>query len=106
MGTWVSNQRANKKANKITSDRLKLLNEIDFNWDPLEEDWEKGFNELTQFKKETGNCRVSQYFKVDGFNLGTWVSTQRKLRKQNKLTIERINRLDSIAFIWDAKNSS
>ena len=33
LGKWVMNQRSAKKKKKLSKERVKLLNEIGFNWD-------------------------------------------------------------------------
>ena len=48
---------------------------------------------------------VSQKLIYDNFNLGTWVSTQRISRKNNKLDLEKIKKLDSLPrWVWRVKS--
>ena len=77
------------------------LNDLEFVWDPFTEDWEEGFSKLLQFKEVHGHCRVPNRFKLDGFNLGTWVGTQRSTK--DSLSHERRQRLDDLGFVWDAR---
>ena len=98
LGSWVGTQRA--KVDMLTSDRINRLNALGFIWDPLKEQWEKGFRELVGYKKESGNCLVPRTYKtISGFKLGHWVGTQRT--SIDKLTPDRIHRLDALDFIWD-----
>ena len=46
-----------------------------------------------------GHCRVPARHKEDGFNLGQWVSVQR--RGKDSLSQERLQRLDELGFVWD-----
>ena len=62
--------------------------------------WEFWFGLLEQFKETEGHCRVHQHFKLDGFQLGKWVGTQRA--NQDSMPPERKERLDDIGFVWDA----
>jgi superfamily II DNA or RNA helicase len=98
LGIWVSNQRA--KQYKLSSERRRRLDGIGFVWDPNTDRWEEGFSKLLQFKELEGHCRVPQRFKLDGFNLGRWVATQRSI--QNTLPPDRKNRLSDLGFVWDA----
>jgi hypothetical protein len=97
LGVWVGSQR--RKQDNLSTERLKRLDDIGFVWDPLTEAWEEGFNKLLQFKEAEGHCKVPQRFKLDGFNLGTWVSTQRTAK--DSLPPARMQRLDDIGFVWD-----
>ena len=97
LGAWVSNQRVAKDS--MSSERRQKLDDIGFVWDPFSEDWEEGFSKLLQFKEAEGHSRVHAGFKLDGFNLGQWVSRQRN--KQDSMSSERRQRLDDIGFVWD-----
>ena len=98
LGSWVAVQR--KAKDSMSPERRQRLDDIGFIWDPIAEFWEEGFSKLLQFKEAEGHCRVPQRFKLDGFNLGSWVTVQRKTK--DSMSPERKQRLDDIGFIWDA----
>lgn len=97
LGQWITTQRANK--DKLSSERLGRLNGVGFVWDPRVAFWEEGYANLCKFKATEGHLNVPAKFKLDGFKLGIWVSTQRtnkeKLQPQQKLKLEQIG------FVWD-----
>lgn len=97
LGNWCLVQQRNKKT--MSPDRIKRLDELGFIWSPLEERWMNGLISLIRFKKAEGHCNVHAKYKIDGFRLGTWVSTQRE--NHNNLSHERRKRLDDIGFVWD-----
>jgi superfamily II DNA or RNA helicase len=97
MGKWVSVQRHNKA--KLTPDQIRRLNEVKFSWDPFSEQWEEGFAALKKFRSREGHCLTKDKLRIDGFNLGVWVGTQRQNKDQ--LTSEQLSRLDSLGFCWD-----
>jgi glutathionylspermidine synthase len=99
LGTWVGTQRSKKDS--LSPERRQRLDDIGFVWDPYTEYWEEGFSKLLQFKEAEGHCRVSRGLKLDGYNLGNWVSTQRKTK--DSLSPERRQRLDEIGFVWHAR---
>ncbi len=72
-----------------------------FVWNSLEETWNKGFALLSAYKEANGDCLVPLRYKVDGFNLGSWVSVQRKTK--TSLTKERLDKLNSLGFVWATK---
>jgi hypothetical protein len=98
LGTWVGNQRATKDS--MSPERKQRLDDIGFIWDPFTEAWEEGFSKLVEFKETEGHCRVPNRLKLEGFNLGNWVASQRA--RADRMSAERRQRLDDIGFIWDA----
>ena len=99
LGGWVREQRPRK--NRLPRNQLKRLNSLYFSWDPLAEQWEQGFAALQKFYKREGHCLVPSAHEVRGLNLGSWVTVQRA--NKNRLTSTRLNRLNSLGFIWDAR---
>ena len=97
LGMWASRQR--KKRSLLTKDQVKRLDSLGFCWDPLADEWEEAFTELSKFRNREGHCKVAAKFSVGTLKLGVWVSMQRQNRKQ--LAKERIVKLDSIGFCWD-----
>ena len=97
LGAWVSNQRVAKDS--MSSERRQKLDDIGFVWDPFSEDWEEGFSKLLQFQEAEGHCMVPEGFKLDGFNLGVWLTRQRK--RKDSMSPERKQRLDDLGFNWD-----
>ncbi len=74
----------------------------------LEGSWDLYIKALKQYKERVGDCDVPERYVevVDGTNvkLGQWVGCMRITKKGNGsylLTIDRINQLDEIGFIWD-----
>ena len=99
MCQWVGVQR--KKRSKLTPDRLRRLSELDFDWDPVFNKWQSGFQALIAFKKREGHCRVPGKHIENGYKLGQWVSIKRYER--NDLSDERRKLLEEIGFLWIAK---
>jgi hypothetical protein len=99
LGRWVNKQRSRKDL--LSPIRVQRLNSIGFTWDLFEDQWEKSFNELTEFQRSNGHCRVPYKLVVRGTGLGTWVNLQRQ--KRGELSEDQINRLDSLGFSWDPR---
>ena len=97
LGSWCSIQRIRK--DRLTPDQLKRLNSLGFSWDPHAEKWEQNFAALQKYRKRKGHCRVAKECKVDGLKLGQWTQVQRSTK--DKLTPDRIKRLNSLGFSWD-----
>jgi hypothetical protein len=114
LGKWVVQQRVMYKriiqgkpgGSQLTDARIRLLNELDFVWDYLENDWFKRYEELVEYYKQHGHTMVSQTHK----ELRSWVINQRVIYKRNiqgkpggsRMTDERIRLLNELDFVWDA----
>ncbi|XDZ70298.1 Helicase associated domain protein [Alphaproteobacteria bacterium LSUCC0744] len=102
LGAWVIRQRMIRSG--LSSDRIKLLDDIGFVWDPLHEKWKFGLSKLQCYKKEHGDLLVPTAFKTkDDFKLGAWVSYLRT--RKNKLPPDRVKQLDEIGFVWHTMKS-
>jgi Helicase associated domain len=97
LGLWVARQRFGKS--KLSSERVRRLDELGFIWDPFEADWEAGVSHLKLYRDREGHCRVPQSHKENGFRLGQWVSGQRLSRET--MSKDRRQRLDELGFVWD-----
>jgi superfamily II DNA or RNA helicase len=100
LGLWCSHQRQAFKRGELSPERITRLEELEFLWVRFEGAWEKMFGALIDYKKRFGNCNVPQGWNEDQ-KLGRWVSTQRRLRKKDQLSPERMSRLSELGFVWD-----
>jgi len=103
LGSWVGFQRAFHSRDTLEADRQHRLEELPgWAWDPHADDWEEGFRRLQEYVKDHGDARVSQRYKVDGYNLGTWVNKQRSLKSRDTLEADRQRRLQDLpGWTWD-----
>ena len=98
LARWVLKQRS--KRGKISSDKIKRLDELGFVWDPFLQAWETRFQELVAYKEEHGNCLVSIGWEKNK-QLGKWIHQQRTLKKRGKLDADKNKLLDELGFIWE-----
>ena len=102
LGAWVNTQRG--QIESISGERKVKLDGIGFIWDGFTIIWEEGFEQLKEFTKQNGHCRVpSTYRSSSGYALGQWVVVQRSTQKT--LSVERELRLDALGFVWDARQT-
>jgi len=52
----------------MTRERMDLLDNLNFVWDPRDALWNQRFDELTRFKEKFGHCRVSPNFSTSSNN--------------------------------------
>jgi len=100
LGQWVGMQRQLKKAGSLHQESIDALDSIGFSWTPRSAPvpWDTRFEELKQYREINGSCRVLTT--AEGGKLGLWVANQRRGQKLNRLSQERIDRLNSIEFVW------
>ena len=80
------------------------MEKLGFVWDPLEHTWIQHFAALETYKAEFGHVNVPRGHKTkSGLNLGTWCGHQRNIYKNNKLTEDKIRRLEKLGFVWKIK---
>jgi hypothetical protein len=104
LGKWVQHQRSFANKGTLLPFRKRRLDNIGFNWDPHETDWEEGFRYLTMYKERDGDCLVPVDHKENGFRLGQWIRTQR--RNADTISTSRRERLDELGFVWDAPHEA
>ena len=73
---------------------------MNFEWNITSSDWERNFDKLLIYKKDFGDCLVSNKSKTHK-ELGIWVAYQRRAYFDGRLSLERTTRLEEIGFIWD-----
>ena len=67
-----------------------------------EEKWNKMYTRLQKYNKKHQSTNVPKKFDEDP-RLANWVSSQRQFYSKNSLAKDRINRLNSIGFVWSLK---
>lgn len=116
LGTWIYTQRKLYWENKLSRDKIKLLEEIGMIFDSksseykiakqeiITEMWLKMYKYAKIYYNEYGNLHVPQCFIIiDGdkvISLGNWISVQRQYFKENKLSEAKIKFLEDIKMIW------
>jgi superfamily II DNA or RNA helicase len=104
LADWVTHQRMHYKngdTKRLNNERIEALNKINFEWGP-DEQWLVRFRDLVKYKEEHGDCDVPYNYieTLKDFSLGPWVNTMRMLYKDDELTEQQTNLLESIGFKW------
>jgi superfamily II DNA or RNA helicase len=96
IGVWVNRQRSYYKKSNLSPLRIKELESLDFDWDPINTKWHKSFLELVSFKQKTGNLSVPY-----NHPLRSWINTQRKRFILKKIDKKHLDLLESIGFDFE-----
>lgn len=123
LAEWIRRQRRaglsqpeqntrTKRRNTLSIEQRQRLDSLAFIWDPKEAEWEAMFLALENFRKERNHCLVPSKFPKDTrhkpggpllIQLAQWVTTLRREYANDTLSAEKIQRLNALNFIWDAK---
>jgi len=101
---WVRRQRSNYKQGLLSKEQIDLLESLPgWTWAKHAESWEFYFSLLREFSEEYGHARVPQSPKLyKGEGLASWVGAQRQSFKNERVSKERIERLESVkGWVWD-----
>jgi len=115
LANWVGVQRRRYKHGKLSPERTKSLEALEFDWvveshinsyiggnsvDSIQQRWDFMFEKLQAYKSEYGDCLVSQGWKPDT-RLADWVTSQRTAMNRGQLSVECIGHLNNLGFDWD-----
>jgi len=104
---WAKNQRRLFRRGNLKPARKKLLESVDFPWKTESMTFEDRVRQLLKYKKQHGTLHVSQvaYDKESELHkLSRWVNEMRRLYNENRLPIQRIQKLNKIGFIWNMED--
>ncbi len=109
---WVDDQRKRKKHGLLSERRICILdNDPNWSWgkreiiQTKEAIWEECYNHLKLIHDSEGHAAPKRGVKTkNNYDLGIWISTQRRNRKIGKLPTIYIDRLNELKlFSWDPK---
>jgi hypothetical protein len=107
LGIWVLYQRQRFAENRLPSDRKELLDDLGFVWkidihdadaSTNQQEWDRQFEKLMQFKADHRNSDVPRTFTRWG--LGLWLQRQKYLERKGRLDDQRKQRLASVGVTW------
>ena len=104
LGVWCATQRYARKKDRMPLERVARLEQLGFVWDAVvakrDENWGEMLKALDAYKMAHGDCNVPARWKPN-LQLGVWCARVRIARKDEKLSVEEIRRLDELGFCWD-----
>ena len=93
LGIWCQRQRDKFKEGILSDERVKKLQDIGFSFNPLEEEWERKYNQYKKYIKMTGSNEIHRRTMFEGERLGVWIFIQKKVYKEGKMSDYRMNKL-------------
>lgn len=105
---WVFQQKGKAK---ITPERIQILENMGFEWDPQKVQWKSMYEKLHDFVRMHGHAKVPKGY-TENPELANWVRNQRlehrnwQQQKRSRMTQERFALLDKLGFVWSQSVSS
>ena len=101
IGIWVNRQKQNYRKNKLSEEKIKLLEEVGFVFDYIDDlQWNSNFELYKEFKQEFNRDPKNGEIYKD-IKIGNWIIRQRLYYNQNKLSQEKIKFLKEVGFVFD-----
>lgn len=105
LGQWVGVRRQKYLDGELTADQIKQLESIGMVWDAVSARWEKAYAEAAVYYAENGDLETpTKYVTPSGVALGSWLSSQRRLYQDGKLSTDKIARLEKIGMDWSDRH--
>jgi superfamily II DNA or RNA helicase len=108
LGAWVTKQRVDFGRGTLREDRRQRLEPLPgWTWHVKRELWEDGIAHLLEYIEQNGHSLVPvRYRSGDGYSLGVWVASQRRMYAQGIVAAERCERLEAIPeWVWAANDA-
>jgi superfamily II DNA or RNA helicase len=103
---WLSRQRKHKKNNKLSADRITILEAIP-GWSWAAHDYSDSVSEFRAMRELLGRDPRETSSDADERRQAVWLFIQRRNKKKNKLSADRIAMLEAIpGWSWAAHDYS
>ncbi len=99
---WINKQREAYKKGNLDEGRIARLAKLGFVWAPMDESWSILVADLVKFKEKHGHCNVRAR---ENPKLAESVAGLRKQKKRERLLPERLDQLNALGFVWDARKA-
>ena len=101
LGMWISHQRRDYLKDKLSNDRIELLEAIGMIWSVYDAQWFDYYRFAVQYYNENSNLLIPRlYTASNGVKLGSWLGAQRRQYKDGKLSEDRTKLLEKIGMVW------
>lgn len=107
LSIWCTKIRDDMRNGRLEAWKVEKLNEIGFPFDPNKAYFEAGCRYYADYISKNGQISVPKGYKTaDGFNLDSWVSSQKNKYRRNVLTDDEKKRLNQVGFCFSINNDN
>ena len=102
LGAWYRSMLERSKTGNLSDEQVELLGKIGFTTESvIDRNWDNMFRLAQQYYELNGDLNINaKYVSENGEKLGAWISGQRYSYKNNRLSDDRIKRLEQIGMVW------
>ena len=98
LASWLADQREAYRNNRLFRYRVDALEQLGVVWNQEDVVWQEMFAALAAYKQTHGDCYVPARWK-EHVKLAEWCARQRKAYRNNKLPVDRVQRLEQLGFV-------
>lgn len=88
LGMWLGTQKTFYKKGYLSDERIKLLTDAGFDFEPLETEWKANYDAFIEFASQYGR-HPKHSEEHNGRKIGIWLRSQRMQYRKGKLPEER-----------------
>lgn len=98
LGQWVITQRKAYRRGGLSKLQIQSLESIPgWTWNPYDDNWNSSYSNLVEYAARYMRSEITPQAAIDdGYNIGSWIDTQRREYRKNKLSSERCKKLEAI----------
>lgn len=105
LGQWISRQRQLYREEKLSKEKIELLENIGMVWSIYDLQWYEYYELAVDYYNKNNNLMIPLKYSIDDRNLGHWIGSQRKKYQASKLSKEKIELLEKIGMVWSIYDS-
>ncbi len=90
LGIWANQMRSKRRQGILPVEQIERLNDIGFDWNPLQTKWNGDIERYKRYVRETSVTEIPKEATYDGFAIGYWYSNLKISRKNGSLTDNQI----------------
>lgn len=96
LGIWANQMRAKRKQGILPAEQIERLNEIDFDWNPLDTKWNEDMDRYRKYIQSGGKLEIPKERDFEGFAIGYWYANLKISYRNGSLTKDKIQEVRGI----------